>query len=616
MEDGFQKIVIHVGSMPSALCLKCSYIREPVGKHVVLGCIRDTRCTTQQPFDVFDTGLTISRNVSKKSHEVYDVGGRLAILHMLCVDTATDQNEQRPIQQVRIQSGTGVAVESKLLIEAEECAGEVQLSMRRVEVFFQVQDMVVLAISVLVEVLVGVIKQDALSVLLPQRLVTTDGHGLSKRRRILEVKPPRAKGIAILHPLPLFASPGSKVPFVDQQQVVATKGINRDGLLAHLVTQLVDVDDLHLATLVESPTVLVEDLCRYPGCAELIKVLHGQCFVGCQQQDVADVRATAVVLQVPAVLQDVNVRQQRLAGPRGTPEGYFAQVVASIRRQLLRVRLVGVEQHDLTVELSEQSVRIPEPAVEVDLCCKQRQILEVAPPDGFGPVLIDGRCVRHDVGIISVQIIIGETGTVENAAGEERAESRHSFWPHLLPPGLLDAVTRDRIEIGATQLLQKPAAEDQLLVEPQGLDNPVRLPDRHQLHILNVKHQTLEFGLDEANFPGLVRATKVLQMVVTVDVDDIELGVACVVTLFGEPVVELVGIDIVDVTPQNKDSFACGADSLYYTNVANRIHFANVQADEVVERLDQVNRCLNRLRPMCDFEGVSGRIVESRRVEQ
>src|SRR5450756_2599851 len=102
MEDGFQQIIIHVGSMPSALCLKCNHISETVGEHVVLGRIQDPCCTTQQAFDVSDAGITIPRNMSKKPHEVHDVGGRLAALHTLRVDAATNQDEKRSIQQVLV----------------------------------------------------------------------------------------------------------------------------------------------------------------------------------------------------------------------------------------------------------------------------------------------------------------------------------------------------------------------------------------------------------------------------------------------------------------------------------------------------------------------------------
>src|SRR5450830_2037172 len=173
MEDGFQQIIVHVGSMPSALCLKCNHISETVGEHVVLGRIQDPRCTTQQAFDVFDTSIAITRNVSKKSQEVHDVGRRLAALHALCVDAAANQDEEWAIEQVRLQRGACVAVESKLLIEAQERARQVELPMRRIEVLCQVQDVVIFAVSVLVKVLVGVVKQDALGILLSERLVTT-----------------------------------------------------------------------------------------------------------------------------------------------------------------------------------------------------------------------------------------------------------------------------------------------------------------------------------------------------------------------------------------------------------------------------------------------------------
>jgi hypothetical protein len=73
---------------------------------------------------------------------------------------------------------------------------------------------------------------------------------------------------------------------------------------------------------------------------------------------------------------------------------------------------------------------------------------------------IDGRSMCHDIDIISAQIVVGETGTVENTAGKKRAESRTSFRPCLLPHGFFDAATGDCIEISTAQLFQEPAAEN------------------------------------------------------------------------------------------------------------------------------------------------------------
>ena len=61
------------------------------------------------------------------------------------------------------------------------------------------------------------------------------------------------------------------------------------------------------------------------------------------------------------------------------------------------------------------------------------------------------------------------------------------------------------------------------------------------LHVLHVKHQALEFLFDEPDLPGMVGLAEVLQVVVTVHVDDVKLLVLGVVALLTEPCVEGIG---------------------------------------------------------------------------
>ncbi|MBT9136909.1 MAG: hypothetical protein DDT34_01995 [Firmicutes bacterium] len=76
--------------------------------------------------------------------------------------------------------------------------------------------------------------------------------------------------------------------FIHQHQIAFLEGFDGDGLLAHLVGKLVDVDDFYGLAGEQTPRILVEQL-RFDACGmEFLKVLVAQAFVGRQQQNAVE----------------------------------------------------------------------------------------------------------------------------------------------------------------------------------------------------------------------------------------------------------------------------------------------------------------------------------------
>ena len=77
------------------------------------------------------------------------------------------------------------------------------------------------------------------------------------------------------------------------------------------------------------------------------------------------------------------------------------------------------------------------------------------------------------------------------------------------------------------------------------------------LNVLDIKHQPPELFFDEPDLPGLLSLAQVLQIVVTIDVDYVEFLVFRVVSLFPEPCVEGIAINILRLAPQDQHPFVC-----------------------------------------------------------
>ena len=148
-------------------------------------------------------------------------------------------------------------------------------------------------------------------------------------------------------------------PFVHQHQVVALEGVDGDGLVAHLVAELGDLEDLDRLPGEQPAPVLVEQLRVDARRLELAQVLLRQPLVGREQQDAVQLAPPAVLFQVVLVLEDVGVHQQRLAAAGGAPVGQLVELRPGLGglvegRDLVGLGLVRVVGGHLRVQRREQ----------------------------------------------------------------------------------------------------------------------------------------------------------------------------------------------------------------------------------------------------------------------
>ena len=200
------------------------------------------------------------------------------------------------------------------------------------------------------------------------------------------------------------------MPFIDQHQIVAFKGFHRDRLVAHLVAQLVDVDDLNKAY----GFVLIKEL-RTTKARQLqfLQMLARQAFIGREQNDLVRVSVLATVLEVMQVLVDVDVQQQGFAAAGGVPE---CQLVQFIRIKWLKAMLGLVVRHQSGVvglhsfiQAIQQLLALVEIPVQVNLGEQQREILEILHVEHGAFHLVaalgDGIPMLHDVQVVTAQIV-------------------------------------------------------------------------------------------------------------------------------------------------------------------------------------------------------------------
>src|SRR4029077_11739206 len=105
----------------------------------------------------------------------------------------------------------------------------------------EIEDAEVLAVTVGVEVAIGVLEGDPLRIAVLE--LFSAGKCLAEGCRILERETAATQAFSRLHPV---LTAGAAMSLVDEDQVVVAKGVDRDRFLPLDVTQLVDVDDLHL----------------------------------------------------------------------------------------------------------------------------------------------------------------------------------------------------------------------------------------------------------------------------------------------------------------------------------------------------------------------------------
>ena len=116
---------------------------------------------------------------------INDIGHRPSALCANRVDAAADKHPQWFLDLERLEVGWMLGEKALLLEEGQEAGDEIGLLVFSVKLLFEIEDLVVLAEPVAVEVPIRVVDQHALGVLVAQALVATLGiaafHRLAER---------------------------------------------------------------------------------------------------------------------------------------------------------------------------------------------------------------------------------------------------------------------------------------------------------------------------------------------------------------------------------------------------------------------------------------------------
>ena len=217
-----------------------------------------------------------------------------------------------------------LAIEPLLLEEREQAGHQVQLQVVLLRAMVEIEDLVVLAEAVTVEIAVRVVAQRALGVQLGELGAALDR--LPESGRVLEGESFFAQRIAKAHPGAFFSCTCAAVPFIHEHQVVPLEGVDGDGPVTHLVAQPGHFEDLDRLPAEQPAAVLVEQLGVDARRLELAQMLLREPFVGRKQEDAVQLAPPAVLGQCVPVLQDVGVHQQRLAAAGGHPEGELVEL--------------------------------------------------------------------------------------------------------------------------------------------------------------------------------------------------------------------------------------------------------------------------------------------------
>ena len=194
--------------------------------------------------------------------------------------------------------------------------------------------------------------------------------------------------------------------FIHQQEVIAAKAINGDGLFVFAVAQLIDINYLHVVIgeeQIAGQAAGAKFLCCNSGYLQLFQVLSSQAFVGCQQDNVVNTLGFAEAPQIPAEQFDIGVHQQGFTRTRGAPEGDTAQlrpqvifVIEQFKRLMPVTQIINpvlVPAGNLLIDPCQQIAGAGEEVIQIDFSEEQCQILKVLP---FQLILFIGLSGRVD----------------------------------------------------------------------------------------------------------------------------------------------------------------------------------------------------------------------------
>ena len=277
-----------------------------------------------------------------------------------------------------------IAIEPLLLVEGEQAGDEIEFEVFPLGVGIQIEDLIVLPKAVLVKIAIRVVHEDVLGVEVGERGVSL--HGLAKRRGILERKTLLAERGAEPHPGAVAAARCAAVSFVHEHKVVALEGIHGDGLVAHVVSQARDFENLHRLACEQTAAVLVEDLRVDSSGLKLTQVLLRQAFIWREQNDAVQVASAASLVQIVLVLEDVGVHDERFAGTRRHPVGKLVELRPGFgrcveRREAVGNLFAGVVFRDPDIDRGHEIGGPMEIPVEIDFREQKGEILKVFPDD-------------------------------------------------------------------------------------------------------------------------------------------------------------------------------------------------------------------------------------------
>jgi hypothetical protein len=202
---------------------------------------RRDQALIQDTFDALDARRAVCHIAREELQDLHDIRGIPRGQRRR--HAAADEDPQGLLDLEGPKGRALLAVESLLLEERQQARHQVHFKVLPLRSLVEVQDLVVLAEAVAVEVAVRVIEQRALGVQIGELRPALDR--LPESGRVLERKALLAQRVAKAHPRALFTAAGAAVALVHQHQVVALEGVHGDGLVAHLVAQPGHFEDLH-----------------------------------------------------------------------------------------------------------------------------------------------------------------------------------------------------------------------------------------------------------------------------------------------------------------------------------------------------------------------------------
>jgi len=172
------------------------------------------------------------------------------------------------------------------------------------------------------------------------------------------------------------------------------------------------------------------------------------------------------------------VHQQGLAAARRHPEGQLVQVRRGIgsapvgvdRAESVGLGQTGVQTPDGVVQLAEQSLRVTEPPIQVDVRGEQGQVLEVEPADlalaAPQPGLVEPLGDRDDPLVGLKQALVREIRPLRRGQmkAERLVESVDIVRAKAAQVVLLD-VSGEFLQADAAELAEQPPVEGELARE-------------------------------------------------------------------------------------------------------------------------------------------------------